>query len=122
MDDLRTEEQLRGYRPVGPPLSLRHRVVAAAPVRRIWPWALAAAAMLTLTFGLHLASANLASAAGMRPAPDLERGTVRDLTERLGGDSSARSLAEFLVSEHQLQAEAGSLPPGRRPAPAEEGP
>ena len=55
------ERRLRSYRPAGPPPRLRARVVATATVRpRVWPWVAAAAALLALTVGLHVASTGTA--------------------------------------------------------------
>ncbi len=53
MDDRDLEELLRRYKPGGPPPELRARIVSTSLVRRTWPWAAAAAALLALTIGVH---------------------------------------------------------------------
>jgi hypothetical protein len=51
------DELLARYRPAGPPEHLRARVLAAQqPVRRAWPWAAAAAALLAGVCVLQLST------------------------------------------------------------------
>ncbi len=80
-DDRVVEALLRRYRPMDAP--------PAAIVGRTWPWAVAAAALLAITIGLHGAVIIGAMPAAADPAP---------LAYALGGDDVARQVAQFIVS------------------------
>ena len=57
MSDPELEDLLRRYRPAGPPPDLRARIMpGAVPVRRTWPWAVAAAALLATVCVTQLAT------------------------------------------------------------------
>lgn len=111
MNDQDVDSLLRRYRPAGPSEELRARCLAPAParVRRTWPWATAAAALLAATLSLHVA-ANRASARISVPAPsDPATDAIVSLTEILGGTPEARALAEAMVFEDRIRlARAGS--------------
>lgn len=53
MDEDEIERLLRRHRPAAAAPGLRERVLPPAAARRTWPWAVAAAALLVLTVGLH---------------------------------------------------------------------
>jgi len=54
------ESRLRRYRPAGPAPDLRERVLTRSPqVRRTWPWAVAAAALLAIAVGFGVAGGGL---------------------------------------------------------------
>jgi hypothetical protein len=70
MDDRDLEEILRRYLPRGPSSSLRDAVLAREPQsQRVWPWAVAAAALLAATVGLWRAADRLRPTAADRPLP-----------------------------------------------------
>ena len=104
------EELLRRYRPIDPPAELRMRILAGlreARVPRAWPWAVAAAALLVVTFGLHIAgdreTRRMDTAIATMPTTAATRArAVEDLAEMLGGDAAARQVAELRVSERDV--------------------
>jgi hypothetical protein len=79
------EALLARYRPIA-------RVPPLRPPRegRTWPWAVAAAALLAITVGLHAAVPP-----APEPPPDARR--VQALTEQLGGGDEVRAMAERIV-------------------------
>jgi hypothetical protein len=101
MDDDRIDQVLRQVQPAGPPPHLRARILAARrPVRRSWPWAAAAAALLALTVWLRGADANLAAALAPPPSAwDAERTALAGL---LGGDAVAQAVADQIVTLNRL--------------------
>jgi hypothetical protein len=105
------ESRLRAWRPVGPPPTLRARVVAAPESRRVWPWAAAAAALLLGTLGLRLAAdAALTQAAvhlaiGTAATSDPAATAIAGLTDALGGDDAARSTATQMVRAEEARLE-----------------
>ena len=120
MDDSEIEDLLRRYRPIGPPAVLRERIFAAAPSRRIWPWASAAAALLMSAMTFHVASGYEVGSADVTLGPAAATRVADDLTDMLGGDAAARDLAEFIIVEQQVRSETtriiptepGSVPQG----------
>lgn len=106
MQDLNIEEMLRRYRPVDPPARLRARVLSIAARQRIWPWAIAAAALLLVTVIFHRASGNAIAVARVTAGPAISNRMTDDLTSILGGDEAARALAEAIVLERQVRDEA----------------
>lgn len=106
MKDSDIEDLLRKYRPLGPPARLRERIFAIDHSERIWPWATAAAALLVSALTFPIAIRYEAASVDVRLGPAAETRVVDDLTDRLGGDADARELAEFIVVEQQLRAEA----------------
>jgi hypothetical protein len=107
MTDRDVEELLNRYRPSDPRPELRERITAGdgsgnvhgqartdEAIGRTWPWAAAAAALLVIAIALHGAAA--------LSAVDVPRnaGIVNDaaaLSMELGGDDSARRLAEAMA-------------------------
>jgi hypothetical protein len=105
MNDSEMEDLLRKYRPVGPPAKLRERILGTTRVPRIWPWASAAAALLALGLVFQHAARNQTAAADLNLGPSALARVTEDLTNMLGGDISARELAEFIVVEQQVHSE-----------------
>ena len=103
MHESDVEQLLRRYQPAGPPPELETRIFAPARPLRTWPWATAAAALLALTAGLHVATNRLADRAV--PAAAETRPTVDDLTAAFGGGDEARRVAELILLEQQARAE-----------------
>lgn len=66
-----TEDQLRRWRPVGPPADLRSRILEAPEPKRAWPWAAAAAALLAVTVASNALTWRLYDAAPVPAAPAL---------------------------------------------------
>ena len=114
MDDRQVEDLLKRYRPSGPPESLRARCLAPSRQRRAWPWAVAAAALLVITFALEGAAANAVAGADVVVSPDPMVRAVLELAEVLGGDAVAQRAAEEIIVEQMLRDRekvAGSMPP-----------
>lgn len=114
MNDSGMDDLLRRVRPAGPPASLRARVLGAAVTPRLWLWLGAAAAALVATVGFHLATGNALGNANIRTLSDPYAAIVEATTNTLGGDASARRLAEFMLFEQELRGEqaprAGDMP------------
>ena len=97
MQDRDLEALLAQYRPAGPPEALDSRLrqgalstVSRSPTRRTWPWAVAAAALLTVTIGLHAFTITGGAApVAVDPGP---------LAQQLGGDALAYNLARITLS------------------------
>lgn len=110
------ESVLKRYRPAGPDPDLRARVLlTAGPSGRIWPWAAAAAVLLSVTLGCHAATARIHEPAP--PANDRAReAAVEELTILLGGPD-ARPIAERLIAEQSLrrELEAAHMPAAASP-------
>ena len=96
------ENLLRRYRPVGPPLDLRSRILV--PERPAWPWAVAAAALLALTVGFHAATSRL-DRHDETTGSDLfdAHARIAFATDALGGGEDARRLAQWIVLEEELR-------------------
>lgn len=109
MDDPQIESLLRRYQPAGPPPALRVRVLATPTVGRAWPWAVAAAALLALTFALQISTARLTRATEVTLAVEPAALAVDALAELLDGDVMDRTLAEAVVAEQQMRIEAEAL-------------
>lgn len=96
-DDM--EKHLQRFRPVGPPPSLRERVLAAAqagPPTRLWrpsPFWVAMAAMLLVAVGLHRAADGLAarSARSVGLGPAIWTESADEAAKLLGGDANAQA-------------------------------
>jgi|RhiMetStandDraft_4_1073278.scaffolds.fasta_scaffold330912_2 hypothetical protein len=93
-DDL--ERALRRYAIVGPPGELRSAIVATTvDVPGRFEWVLgpaAAAAVLTIWIGIHLAMAE-------SPRDPIRAREVEFVTETLGGDDDAAAYAELVVPQ-----------------------
>jgi hypothetical protein len=102
--DSEVEALLQKYRPANPPDGLAERLahapqfaIAGSPAPRAWPWAVAAAALLAVTIGLHAFAIVSAPAAAER-ALDAQR--VQAVADQIGGPN-ARVVAEYIVREEQ---------------------
>jgi hypothetical protein len=103
MQDSDLEALLNKYRPADPPPSLARLVespnlpVPQSSNPRTWPWAVAAAALLAVTVGLHAFSLT----ASTTPADTvLDAQRVQAVADEIGGPG-ARVIAEYIVSEEQ---------------------
>src|SRR3954468_16206837 len=69
MQDSELEALLSRYRPADPPGGLEDRLLEQPALvfrdPRTWPWAVAAAALLAVTIGLHVAALAASSAGGI---------------------------------------------------------
>jgi hypothetical protein len=95
------EDLLRKYRPVGPPADLRARTLV--PERAAWPWAVAAAALLVVTVGFHLATRTLD--AHLRTTETDAFGfesRIAYAMAALGGGDEARGTAMAIVLEEEI--------------------
>jgi hypothetical protein len=100
MDDDKVRELLGRYRPAGPPAELRERAltITAKPLRT-WPWAAAAAVLLTTALGLHAATNRALSRVAEPAAPP----SVDALADALGADEDAQRAARLIVMERLLR-------------------
>jgi hypothetical protein len=112
MNDRDIESLLRRYRPVAQISKFPHFQIAKSA--RTWPWAVAAAALLTVSIGLHAAVA---------PAPEtsvvVDAARVQAIADEFGGDSEGRVMAEWIASreamlEQERLARASVLGPERQ--------
>jgi hypothetical protein len=99
MRDDEIEALLGKYRPIARTSSLKEPYPA-----RTWPWAVAAAALLALTVGLH------ATAVASAPPAPVDEARVSMLAEQFGGTADGRALAEWLVRQEQRAEEPEGLP------------
>jgi hypothetical protein len=96
--DREIEERLRRYRPAGPRTDLWNQISTFPDFQiskfpRTWPWAMAAAALLALTIGLHAFSSS--------SVPDddhLDERRIAVVADDLGGPAN-RPIAEWIVRE-----------------------
>jgi hypothetical protein len=114
MDERDLEERLRRYRPAAPRPELREKSVRSvrlqadrgADRRRLW-WQLAAAAVLfAAVLLLQSATARIDRRIALLTAPARAADEQRldDLARELGGDSTARAIAEaMLVRERAIE-------------------
>jgi hypothetical protein len=104
MQDPDIERLLRRYRPLPPSEQLFGKITKAPhhPITRspkTWPWAVAAAALLTITLGLHGA---IAPAPDTAPVVDTKR--VDAIVEELGQAPGSDVVAEW-IARRELRAE-----------------
>jgi hypothetical protein len=102
MHDRDIESLLRRYRPMAASHGLGDRITQS-PNRQItksdrtWPWAVAAAALLAISVGLH---------AAVPPAPDtsplVDAQRVQAIAEELGGTPESRIMAEWIARHEAL--------------------
>jgi hypothetical protein len=109
MDDNRPgeiEEIVRRYRPPDPPRDLRDRIMSARIEARgrVWPWAVAAAALLATVLTLYTGSAVSAST---DPSVEVANHEMVELNERLGTDVTARDMANWIVRIEHARPEEG---------------
>jgi hypothetical protein len=101
VNDDQLEQLLNRYRPVGPPddwlspiTGSSNHPIAKSP--RAWPWAIAAAALLVITIGLHVLA--------FVPSHQPESAAAADIAQQLGGDALADRAAHFIVASQALRA------------------
>jgi hypothetical protein len=96
------KELLSRYRPAGP-RSDRWAEISALPhsqiskSERAWPWAVAAAALLAVSVGLH---------AAVLPPPEtsslVDAARVQAIVDQLGGSPENRTMAEWIASREAM--------------------
>jgi hypothetical protein len=95
MNDRDIESLLRRYRPVAQISKFPNSHIAKSA--RTWPWAVAAAALLAVSVGLHAAVA---------PVPEtsvvVDATRVQAIADELGGDSEGRVMAEWIASREAM--------------------
>lgn len=116
------EDRLSRYRPAGPPLALRQRVIAAGaatesaqPQPRVqwWRWLpAAAAALVAIVFYTLSAGASADVVARLSANKRAYENTVAELTSRLGGDEAARQEANRLLELDEHAADTSALGSG----------
>jgi hypothetical protein len=100
MNDDDLARLLRGYEPVGPPASLRARVVGKRTnARRTWPWAAAAAALLTVSVWLGSSAESVMQRAEVNlDVAETQRALeVEALSELVGDAENPRARAEWMI-------------------------
>lgn len=118
-EDTEIEQLLSRYRPAEPRSDLWNQISTfpnshISKSARAWPWAVAAAALLAITVGLH---ATVVQPPPDSPVPDARR--VELLAEELGGSREGQAVAEWLVigearAEHDRLARVAALAQGRQ--------
>jgi hypothetical protein len=108
-DDQDVERTLRRYRPADPRPALRQAVIESRPSAA--PWAAVAAALLA---AVVLLKVGMAHEINRLPgeAVDLERESVEQLAEALGGDGEARRAAWILVQQEVVRHANAARPEG----------
>ncbi len=102
MKDEQIEALLRRYRPIARLPLDGGRSSPEDPVQRLpltWPWAVAAAALLAITVGIHAAVV-----AAPEPSQAVDAQRVQAITNDLGGTEESRVVAEWLA-RYQARAE-----------------
>ena len=99
MNDSDIEQVLRRYRPAGPPVHLRERVVAQARTQRTWPWIAAAAALLFTVLTFRIATRQQVDVFNPQLGSVVPGDLQDDLIAKFGDDASGRELVSFLLRE-----------------------
>ena len=97
MDEHDIEFRLSRYRPASPPPELRRLALNRTAPDRVWPWAAAAAVLLTATVAIQFATSSALS----RIAPPVADPTSA-LANAMGGDEDARRAARLIVTEQSI--------------------
>jgi hypothetical protein len=101
-EDTKIEELLSRYRPAEPPNDLWAQISTfpnshISKSERTWPWAVAAAALLAVSIGLHAAVA---------PAPEtsvvVDAARLQAIVDELGGSSESRIMAEWIARREAM--------------------
>ena len=95
MSDERLVERVARFRPVGPPVDLRARIIRTPSTRAPWG-AIAALLFVTLTLRI-LASAHHVALAGRLLNTSSRERLVQKLGDRLGGDPLAYDTARTVI-------------------------
>jgi hypothetical protein len=111
LDDSELEAMLRRHRPVGPKPALRERIVRPDGPRVPWWWLGAAAALLAIVVGSHLAIGSEVNAVGATLTTGADVDEQNPLLDLLGDDESARQLALFRMAEQQARRALDPPPP-----------
>ena len=95
--DAEIEALLKRYQPAAPPSDLWNQISKSpdsqmSTSRRTWPWAVAAAALLMITFGLHGAVVPAPDT-----SPDLDTQRVEAIVEELGRTPGSQAIAEWIA-------------------------
>lgn len=95
--DAEIEELLRRYQPGAPPTDLWNQIAGLPQSQvsrslRTWPWAVAAAALLTIAIGLHGA---VVPAPDASPAVDSQR--AKAIEQELGPTAGSEAMAEWMA-------------------------
>ena len=113
MDDRDVEALLARYRPADPDpefesrLSFRLKAEATESSGRTWPWAVAAAALLAITIGLH--AGVVAGSPPNETDSEMMRRTA-DLTEQLGAGADGRRVADWMIRQEAAPREIQAPP------------
>ena len=102
--------RLRAYRPCGPAPDLRERIVAGPRPASARGWYLAAAALLALSIGIHMATATITP---RDPVPTGDRDAAH-LGAWLGGTAEDHRQAAALLATFEADAMARELEGGER--------
>ncbi len=101
-EDTEIETLLSRYRPAEPRRDLWDRISTfphsqISKSERVWPWAVAAAALLVVTIGLH---------AAVVPAPEtsvpVDAARVQAIADELGGGAESRIVAELIARREAM--------------------
>jgi hypothetical protein len=90
MNDRDIEKLLRRYQPVDQ-ISRSPNLHISKPART-WPWAIAAAALLTISVGLHAAVASVPD-----PSAIVDAQRIQAISEELGGGPGSEVIAEWMA-------------------------
>ena len=90
MNDQDIESLLRRYRPAAQISKFPDCHISKSP--RTWPWAVAAAALLAISVGLHAAVVSEPD-----PSTSIDALRVQSIAEELGGSPGSEVLAEWIV-------------------------
>jgi hypothetical protein len=111
MFDRELNELLRRYRPAAPPPDLRDRITVPIAVRRTWPWAVAAAALLLAACALQVATDRIYRTVerAATPPPVTTADQSPELREALGDDELLLIAIERLARVEREQREASEV-------------
>jgi hypothetical protein len=95
MEDRDLENLLRRYRPAGPSDALFDQITKSPDhenTKSSWPWAVAAAALLAISVGLHAAVASVPD-----PSAVVDAQRIQAISEELGGGPGSEVMAEWMA-------------------------
>ena len=101
-EDTKVEELLSRYRPTEPRTDLWDQISTFPHSQiykseRAWPWAVAAAALLAISVGLHAAVAPPPD-----PVPLVDGARVQAIVDDLGGSPEVRVMAESIAQREAM--------------------
>ena len=100
MQDREIENLLRRYRPAEPSDALFDQITKSPDhqiTKSTWPWAVAAAALLAITVGLHAAVVP-----APEPLPLVDGARVQAIVDDLGGSPEVRVMAESIARREAM--------------------